>query len=91
MIMGNSGSGKSTLLYSLSGMDRPSLGTITYFTGDKKDGIEISKMNNDRLAVFRREHAGFVFQQNYLNDSMSALDNVMVCGLLMTKDRKKWS
>ncbi len=45
-------------------------------------------MNNDRLAVFRREHAGFVFQQNYLNDSMSALDNVMVCGLLKTKDRK---
>ncbi len=88
VIMGNSGSGKSTLLYSLSGMDRPSLGTITYFTDDKKDGIEISKLNNDRLAVFRREHAGFVFQQNYLNDSMSALDNVMVCGLLMTKDRK---
>ena len=88
VIMGNSGSGKSTLLYSLSGMDRPSLGTITYFTDDKKDGIEISKLNNDRLAVFRREHAGFVFQQNYLNDSMSALDNVMVCGLLKTKDRK---
>ncbi len=88
VIMGNSGSGKSTLLYSLSGMDRPSLGTITYFTGEK-DGVEISKFNNDKLAVFRRDHAGFVFQQNYLNDSMSALDNVMVCGLLKTKDRKK--
>ena len=95
VIMGNSGSGKSTLLYALSGMDRPSLGTITYHTEDpdkkmkSKDGeIEISTFSNDQLALFRRNHCGFVFQQNYLNDSMSALDNVMVSGLLRTKDRK---
>ncbi len=86
VIMGNSGSGKSTLLYALSGMDRPSLGTITYKgTGAE---TEISKFTNDQLAKFRRNHCGFVFQQNYLNDSMSALDNVMVSGLLLTKDRK---
>ena len=83
VIMGTSGSGKSTLLYALSGMDRPSLGTITYAGGD-----EISGYSNDKLAKFRRNHCGFVFQQNYLNDSMSALDNVMVSGLLLTKDRK---
>ena len=117
VIMGNSGSGKSTLLYALSGMDRPSLGTITYYTADEVSGpaaqnedsktgkravdqsakngtmgasagIEISKFSNDQLALFRRNHCGFVFQQNYLNDSMSALDNVMVSGLLRTKDRK---
>lgn len=89
VVMGNSGSGKSTLLYALSGMDQPTLGTITYFVGENKEkGIEISKFNNDKLALFRREHAGFVFQQNYLNDSMSALDNVMISGLLRTKDRK---
>lgn len=96
VIMGNSGSGKSTLLYALSGMDRPTLGTITYYVEEdnKKlriksgDGIEISKFSNDKLALFRRYHAGFVFQQNYLNDSMSALDNVMISGLLKTKDRK---
>ena len=95
VIMGNSGSGKSTLLYALSGMDRPSLGTICYYVEDdnKKfksgtgDGIEISKFSNDKLALFRRNHAGFVFQQNYLNDSMSALDNVMVSGFLRNKDR----
>ncbi|MBO4696993.1 MAG: ABC transporter ATP-binding protein [Lachnospiraceae bacterium] len=86
VIMGNSGSGKSTLLYTLSGMDRPTLGTVTYHV-DGRD-VEISKYNNDELAKFRRDHAGFVFQQNYLNDSMSALDNVMVCGLLKNKDRK---
>lgn len=96
VIMGNSGSGKSTLLYALSGMDRPSLGTITYYvdTVDATDrngsgnGIEISQYSNDRLARFRRDHVGFVFQQNYLNDSMSALDNVMVVGLLRNNDRK---
>lgn len=88
VIMGNSGSGKSTLLYALSGMDRPSLGTIAYTGGNGGESAEISKYNNDRLAKFRRNHCGFVFQQNYLNDSMSALDNVMVSGLLTTKDRK---
>ena len=94
VIMGNSGSGKSTLLYALSGMDRPSMGTITYYTdklnGDNKEieETEISTFNNDKLAMFRRDHVGFVFQQNYLNDSMSALDNVMVCGLLKSTDRK---
>ena len=96
VVMGNSGSGKSTLLYALSGMDQPTLGTITYFVEDshskngsaEKAGIEISKFSNDKLALFRRDHAGFVFQQNYLNDSMSALDNVLISGLLKTKDRK---
>ena len=96
VVMGNSGSGKSTLLYALSGMDRPTLGSITYYVEEENkklrskngNGIEISKFSNDKLALFRRYHAGFVFQQNYLNDSMSALDNVMVSGLLRTKDRK---
>ena len=96
VIMGNSGSGKSTLLYALSGMDRPTLGTVTYKVDpgkllkgyNRSDGIEISKFSNDKLAMFRRDHAGFVFQQNYLNDTMSALDNVMISGLLKNKDRK---
>lgn len=94
VIMGNSGSGKSTLLYALSGMDRPSMGTITYYTenADDKEAAatktEISSYNNDKLATFRRDHVGFVFQQNYLNDSMSALDNVMLCGLLKNGNRK---
>ncbi|MBP5160361.1 MAG: ATP-binding cassette domain-containing protein, partial [Lachnospiraceae bacterium] len=102
VVMGNSGSGKSTLLYALSGMDRPTLGTVTYFVDDKGRkagrkassdegasgaGIEISKFSNDRLALFRRDHAGYVFQQNQLNDSMSALDNVMISGLLKSNDR----
>ena len=93
VIMGNSGYGKSTLLYALSGMDRPSIGTVSYYVNEgKKDTlseIEISQYNNDRLAKFRRDHVGFVFQQNYLNDSMSALDNILVCGLLKSTDKRK--
>lgn len=83
VIMGNSGSGKSTLLYALSGMDRPTLGSISY------QGEEISNYSNDKLAIFRRKHCGFVFQQNYLNDTMSVLDNIMVSGLLVSKNRKE--
>lgn len=82
VIMGSSGSGKSTLLYALSGMDKPTLGTI-HFRDE-----EISKYNNDRLAIFRRKHCGFVFQQMYLNDTMSVMDNILVSGLLVSKDKK---
>ncbi len=83
VIMGNSGSGKSTLLYSLSGMDRPTLGKV--MIGNE----EISRYSNDKLAVFRRKNCGFVFQQNFLNDTMSVLDNVLVSGLLVSKKRKE--
>lgn len=81
VIMGASGAGKSTLLYALSGMDTPSLGKITF------DGRLISELSSDGLAVFRREHCGFVFQQIYLIDSMSVFDNVMAAGLLVNKDK----
>lgn len=82
VIMGASGAGKSTLLYALSGMDTPSLGTITF--GERR----ISSLSQDELAVFRREHCGFVFQQIYLIDGMSVMDNVLSAGLLTDRDRK---
>lgn len=82
VIMGASGAGKSTLLYALSGMETPTLGTITF--GDRV----ISDLNADELAVFRRRHCGFVFQQIYLIDGMSVMDNVLAAGLLVNKDRK---
>ncbi len=82
VIMGASGAGKSTLLYALSGMDTPSLGTITF------GGEVISDLSPDGLAVFRRRHCGFVFQQIYLIDQMSVMDNVLAAGLLVNKDKK---
>ena len=90
-IMGSSGSGKSTLLYALSGMDPPTLGTIKFKDED------ITNYSSDRLAVFRRNNCGFVFQQMYLNDTMSVMDNILVSGLLKSKNKqeivkraKKW-
>lgn len=82
VIMGASGAGKSTLLYALSGMDTPTLGKITF--GD----TIISDFNQDELAVFRRKHCGFVFQQIYLLDGMSVMDNVLSAGLLVNRDKK---
>jgi putative ABC transport system ATP-binding protein len=80
VIMGSSGSGKSTLLYALSGMDKPSLGKV-YF-GDE----EISGYSNDQLAIFRRKHAGFVFQNIYLLDNMNVFDNIMTGALVVQKN-----
>jgi len=68
-ILGPSGSGKSTLMHLIGGLDRPSEGTIDV------DGTEISKANDKKLASYRSEKVGFVFQSfNLLNSS--ALSNV---------------
>ena len=83
VIMGASGAGKSTLLYTLSGMDKPSLGKIIF------NEKEITKMSVDELALFRRKNCGFVFQSNYLINSMSILDNILVSGLLVNKNKKQ--
>ncbi len=82
VIMGASGAGKSTLLYALSGMDTPTLGRIAY--GD----TVISGLSQDALAIFRRGHCGFVFQQVYLMEGMSVMDNILAAGLLVSKDKK---
>ena len=76
VIMGSSGAGKTTLLYAMSGMDKASMGM--FFFGDRN----ITGYNSDQLAIFRRRHCGFVFQQVYLMESMSVMDNVLTAGLL---------
>ncbi|WP_438493836.1 ABC transporter ATP-binding protein [Paenibacillus sp. IHBB 3054] len=83
IIMGSSGSGKSTLLYALSGMDRPSLGEVHFANAN------IAKLSNDQLAIFRRNHCGFVFQQIYLLDNMSVLDNMLASALLVSRDKRE--
>lgn len=83
VLMGSSGSGKSTLLYALSGMDVPTVGDV--YLCD----VNISKLNNDKLALLRRENCGFVFQSIYLLDNMNILDNVLTSGLLVNRNKKE--
>lgn len=83
IIMGSSGAGKSTLMYCLSGMDMPTSGSVEFCSKD------ITKMNADKLAVFRRKNCGFVFQQIYMLDKMSLLDNALTSGLLVNKNKKE--
>lgn len=80
VIMGSSGSGKSTLLYALSGMDKPSVGKVFF------DNEDITEYNNDQLAMFRRNHCGFVFQSIYLLENMNVLDNIMTGALVARKN-----
>lgn len=69
-LLGTSGSGKSTLLNMLAGLEKPTRGEITV------NGKRIDKMNEKRLADFRRKNLGFVFQSYNLLQNLSALENV---------------
>lgn len=83
VFMGPSGSGKSTLLHILSGMDRASMGEI-YFKG-----TNFTKYSEKQLAQFRKVNCGYVFQQIHLINSMNLMDNVLISGLLVEKNKKK--
>ncbi|MEE8396122.1 MAG: ABC transporter ATP-binding protein, partial [bacterium] len=71
-VMGPSGSGKSTLLGLIAGLDSPTAGEI------RVDGHELTRMNEDQLARFRRGTIGFVFQSFQLIPTLTALENILV-------------
>lgn len=75
-IVGTSGSGKSTLLHMLGGLDSPTEGTVQ--VGDK----ELTSMNDEELAVFRRRSIGFVFQQYNLVQTLNVRENIVLPVLL---------
>lgn len=82
VIMGNSGSGKSTLLYLLSGLDHPSQGQIFL------SNTPIHKLGEKAMALFRRNHIGFVFQDHNLISELSLRENILIVGYLSKQDRK---
>lgn len=69
-IVGPSGAGKTTLLMALSGLEKPTSGQIHVA------GVDLTSINEDSLARFRREHVGIVFQSFHLIPTMTALENV---------------
>ena len=82
-IVGKSGSGKSTLLYLLSTMDTDYEGEIEI------NGEIVTGLSQNKLAAFRNEHIGFVFQFHYLLPEFTVLDNIMLPALKLNRHPKE--
>ena len=79
-IVGPSGSGKTTLLSMISGILRPSSGTVTV------EGTDIWKLSNDALAEFRLNKVGFVFQDYHLFPRLTTAENVAIPQILRKRE-----
>lgn len=75
-IMGASGAGKSTLLQILGTLSRPDKGSLTI------GGIDVLKLNRDKISEFRNRYIGFVFQFHHLLPEFTSLENVMIPALI---------
>ncbi len=71
-IVGTSGSGKSTMLHIIGGLDTPTEGKVTI------RGVELEKMTDEELTIFRRRNIGFVFQNYNLVPIMSVYENIVL-------------
>lgn len=76
-IMGESGSGKTTLLNILAAIDKPTSGSIVL------DGMDVSKIPDNDMAIFRRDNLGYVFQEFNLLDNFTLEDNIFLPLVLM--------
>ncbi len=82
-IVGPSGAGKSTLLHCIGTLDLPTSGRI------RLAGEELTTLASTRLAAVRNQTIGFVFQFHHLLPEFDALENVMMPGLILGKNRKE--
>jgi putative ABC transport system ATP-binding protein len=81
--LGTSGSGKSTLLNMMAGLERPTKGTI------RIAGWDIDKLSEKKLAIFRQNHIGFIFQSYNLMPFSTALENVAMPLIFRGVSRRK--
>ena len=82
-LMGASGTGKSTLLNLISGIDRPDSGSIVF------DGTDITRLSRSRLAAWRAENIGYIFQTHNLIPVLTAYENIELPLLLLPISRSK--
>lgn len=82
-VMGASGSGKTTLLNMLATIDRVTAGHIYY------EEVDITELSENRLAQFRKNNLGFVFQEYNLLDTLTIEENVLLALALRQKSKKK--
>ncbi|MGA3078824.1 MAG: ABC transporter ATP-binding protein [Bryobacteraceae bacterium] len=82
-IMGPSGAGKSTLLYILGGLEQPTSGTVVL------DGRDPYALSEKKLAAFRNQSIGFIFQDHCLLPQCSVLENVLVPTLVSAPSRSR--
>jgi lipoprotein-releasing system ATP-binding protein len=84
-IVGPSGAGKSTLLHCIGTLDAPTSGRI------ELAGEDLSQMAGNRLAALRNRTIGFVFQFHHLLPEFTALENVMMPGLIQGRNKREMS
>jgi len=82
-IVGSSGAGKTTLLTILGTLDRPTSGEVLI------NNTAITGLNDKKLAMFRNQNIGFVFQFHQLLPEFTALENVCIPGLIAKRNRKE--
>ncbi len=81
-IVGASGAGKSTLLHIIGTLDKPDSGSIII------DGIDISKLSENKLAKLRNQKIGFIFQFHHLLPEFTALENISLPALINGSNKK---
>ncbi|MBM3160080.1 MAG: ABC transporter ATP-binding protein [Bacteroidetes bacterium] len=81
-IVGSSGAGKTTLLQILGTLDKPDGGEILL------NGVSPFNLNQSAIAAFRNKHIGFIFQFHQLLPEFTALENVMIPGMIAGKQKK---
>lgn len=81
-IVGASGAGKSTLLHIIGTLDKADAGSV------EVNGVKVHKLNDRKLADFRNNHVGFIFQFHHLLPEFTALENICIPGYIGHRNKK---